>query len=446
MFENKDSLFLLLENNDYKQLKDILIKYNEVDIAEFLSEIDDLEALAVFRLLPEEIAIETFSHLDFDIQEKFIAAMTSIETVELIDKLYIDDMVDILEEMPNSIVKKIMRNVDSDKRNLFNEYLNYPKDSAGSIMTPDLLSINEDMTVKDILNKMRKITNLTETFYTVYITDKDNILKGFIEIKDILSNQPSTKISEIINENIIYVQTLDDKEDVAKLIDKYEFLAIPVVDLEKKLVGVVTFDDAIKVLNDENEEDFSKMAAMTPNEDDYLDTSIWDLSKMRFFWLLLLMVSSTLSQIVINGFNDVITAITGLIAFMPMLTDSAGNAGSQASTTIIRGLSIGEIELKDTGKVLLKELAIALIVGFGLGIVNFLRITFLTSSSPMMAMTVSLSLVIIIVLAKLIGAILPIVATIFKLDPTIMAAPLLTTIVDSLSLVIYFTLAKILML
>lgn len=446
MFENKDSLFLLLENNDYKQLKDILIKYNEVDIAEFLSEIDDLEALAVFRLLPEEIAIETFSHLDFDIQEKFIAAMTSIETVELIDKLYIDDMVDILEEMPNSIVKKIMRNVDSDKRNIFNEYLNYPKDSAGSIMTPDLLSINEDMTVKDILNKMRKITNLTETFYTVYITDKDNILKGFIEIKDILSNQPSTKISEIINENIIYVQTLDDKEDVAKLIDKYEFLAIPVVDLEKKLVGVVTFDDAIKVLNDENEEDFSKMAAMTPNEEDYLDTSIWDLSKMRFFWLLLLMVSSTLSQIVINGFNDVITAITGLIAFMPMLTDSAGNAGSQASTTIIRGLSIGEIELKDTGKVLLKELAIALIVGFGLGIVNFLRITFLTSSSPMMAMTVSLSLVIIIVLAKLIGAILPIVATIFKLDPTIMAAPLLTTIVDSLSLVIYFTLAKILML
>lgn len=446
MFENKDSLFLLLENNDYKQLKDILIKYNEVDIAEFLSEIDDLEALAVFRLLPEEIAIETFSHLDFDIQEKFIAAMTSIETVELIDKLYIDDMVDILEEMPNSIVKKIMRNVDSDKRNIFNEYLNYPKDSAGSIMTPDLLSINEDMTVKDILNKMRKITNLTETFYTVYITDKDNILKGFIEIKDILSNQPSTKISEIINENIIYVQTLDDKEDVAKLIDKYEFLAIPVVDLEKKLVGVVTFDDAIKVLNDENEEDFSKMAAMTPNEDDYLDTSIWDLSKMRFFWLLLLMVSSTLSQIVINGFNDVITAITGLIAFMPMLTDSAGNAGSQASTTIIRGLSIGEIELKDTGKVLLKEFAIALIVGFGLGVVNFLRITFLTSSSPMMAMTVSLSLVIIIVLAKLIGAILPIVATIFKLDPTIMAAPLLTTIVDSLSLVIYFTLAKILML
>lgn len=272
--ENRIELLKLLENNNYRELKNNLIKYNEVDIAEFLQEIDKLEALAIFRLLPEAIAIETFSYLESDVQEQFISAMTSYETVELVDKLYIDDMVDLLEEMPNSIVNKIMRNLKGEKRNLINEYLNYPKDSAGSIMTSAFFSVNENRTIEDILKKMRKLDLLDETFYTLYITDNNNVLKGYVEIREMLINQPDTKISDILNENVVYVETTEDKEEVAKLIDKYEFLTIPVVDKEKKLVGVVTFDDAIQVLNEETEEDFSKMAAITPNENKYLDTSI----------------------------------------------------------------------------------------------------------------------------------------------------------------------------
>lgn len=444
--ENKVELLRLLEINNYRELKDNLIKFNEVDIAEFLQDIDKLEALAIFRLLPEAIAIETFSYLESDVQEQFISAMTSYETVELVDKLYIDDMVDLLEEMPNSIVNKIMRNLKGEKRNLINEYLNYPKDSAGSIMTSAFFSVNENRTIQDILKKMRKLDLLDESFYTLYITDNNNVLKGYVEIREMLINQPDTKISDILNENVVYVETTDDKEEVAKLIDKYEFLTIPVVDKEKKLVGVVTFDDAIQVLNEETEEDFSKMAAITPNENKYLDTSIFELSKMRFLWLLLLMISSTLSQFVINSFNDVITALTGLVAFMPMLTDSAGNAGSQSSTTIIRGLSIGEIELSDTPKILAKEFMIALLVGVGLAGINFVRIILFGGVSTMMALSVSLSLLITIIISKLIGALLPVGATLLKLDPTIMAAPLLTTIVDSMSLFVYFTIAKLLLL
>ncbi|MFM1525617.1 MULTISPECIES: magnesium transporter [Helcococcus] len=444
--ENKVELLRLLKINNYRELKDNLIKFNEVDIAEFLQDIDKLEALAIFRLLPEAIAIETFSYLESDVQEQFISAMTSYETVELVDKLYIDDMVDLLEEMPNSIVNKIMRNLKGEKRNLINEYLNYPKDSAGSIMTSAFFSVNENRTIQDILKKMRKLDLLDESFYTLYITDNNNVLKGYVEIREMLINQPDTKISDILNENVVYVETTDDKEEVAKLIDKYEFLTIPVVDKEKKLVGVVTFDDAIQVLNEETEEDFSKMAAITPNENKYLDTSIFELSKMRFLWLLLLMMSSTLSQFVINSFNDVITALTGLVAFMPMLTDSAGNAGSQSSTTIIRGLSIGEIELSDTPKILAKEFMIALLVGVGLAGINFVRIILFGGVSTMMALSVSLSLLITIIISKLIGALLPVGATLLKWDPTIMAAPLLTTIVDSMSLFVYFTIAKLLLL
>ena len=435
----------LLELNKYQELKQSIIKYNEVDIAEFLDSIDEVESLAIFRLLPTDIAIETFSYLDTDAQENLISAMTKSETVKLVDNLYIDDMVDLLEEMPNSIVKKIMRNVDHEKRDLINEYLNYPKDSAGSIMTPDVFPIKKENTIQEILNELRHLDSLNETFYTLYITNDRDELEGFVEIRDILTNDPNTKIEEIYNENVIYVDTLTDQEDAAKILDKYEFVAIPVVDQGKRLVGVITFDDAIKVLHEETEEDFSKMAGMAPNEKEYLDTSIFELSKMRFFWLLILMISSTLSQFVINSYNDLLTVFTGLVAFMPMLTDSAGNAGSQASTTIIRGLSIGEIEPSDFLKIFFKEFVIALIVGVGLAIINYARIVLFKAASPMIALTVSITLVATIVIAKLVGAILPILATKLKLDPTIMSAPLLTTIVDSVSLVIYFTIAGLLL-
>lgn len=441
-----DALLKLLEENKYQELKSNIIKFNEVDIAEFLESIDQIEALAIFRLLPEEIATETFSYLENDSQEKLISAMTKSETVELVENLYIDDMVDLLEEMPNSIVKKIMRNIDSEKRNLINEYLNYPKDSAGSIMTPTFFSIKKENSVKEILKQLRNLDNLNETFYTLYITDENDKLEGLVEIRDILTSAPDTKIEEIYSENVVYVDTHTDKEEAAKMLDKYEFVALPVVDKERKLIGVITFDDAIQVLNDETEEDFERMAGISPNEKEYLETSIFELAKNRFSWLVLLMISSTLSQFVVSSFNDLLTVFTGLIAFMPMLTDSAGNAGSQASTTIIRGISIGEIDTSDTPKIISKELAIASFVGLGLAIINFVRMLVITKSGTLMSFTVSLSLLITIIIAKLVGSILPVMATKLKLDPTIMAAPLLTTIVDSLALFIYFSIAKLILL
>lgn len=431
----------LIKTNKYKLLKEELEKFHNVDIAEFLSEIDEIEALAVFRLLPAQTAIDTFSYLDSDVQETFISGMTSAETVKLVDSMYIDDMVDIIEQMPDSIVRKIMQNTPKEKRDIFNEYLNYPKHSAGSIMTPNFFAISDEITVKELLKEFRSLTEMDETFYTIYITDKENRLKGYVEIRDVLTSDPDTKISEITYEDIIYAETHDDQETVSKLLEKYQFLSIPIVDRQMKLVGVVTFDDAIQVLHDEAEEDFQKMAAITPSEKEYLDTGVIELAKQRFLWLLLLMFSSTISQFVINGFNDVITAVTGIIAFMPMLTDSAGNAGSQSSTTIIRGLSVGELETKDALRILAKEFFIALIVGGGLAIINFVRILIFNPGEFMLSFTVSVSLLITIVLAKLFGSILPIVAQKIKVDPTIMAAPLLTTVVDSVALYIYFILA-----
>lgn len=444
--EKINELITLLENNKYTLLKEELIKYNEADIAEFLEEIDEIEALAIFRLLPEQEAIETFSFLDSEVQESFIASMTKAETVELVDKMYIDDMVDVIEEMPDTIVRKIMRNADGEKRGLINQYLSYPKQSAGSIMTATYISIKEEKTVGQIIKRLRKIKDMDETFYTLYTTDDNMVLKGYIEVRDLLINDPDTKVSDIINENIIYATTTDDQEYAAKLLDKYEFLTLPVVDHEKKLVGVITFDDALKVLSEEAEEDFQKMAGMSPNEKKYMDISVFDLAKQRMAWLIILLFSASLSQLVIDSFNDIITVVTGLIAFMPMLSDSAGNAGSQASTTIIRGLSLGEIEVKDTPKVLFKEFLIALMAGGGLAIVNFFRVILFTPGEMTMAFVVSISLLITIVLSKMFGALLPIIATKIKVDPTIMAAPLLTTIVDSMSLFIYFTIAKLIIL
>lgn len=444
--KNMNQLLVLLEQNKYQELKEDLIKYNEVDIAEFLESIDQVEALAIFRLLPTEIAVETFSYLQNSTQESFITSMTKSETVEIVDHLYIDDMVDLLEEMPNSLVKKIMRNAAPDKRLMINQYLNYPKDSAGSIMTPSFISVKREDTIQSILNRFRHLDYLSETFYTLYITNENDELEGFVEIRDVLTNAPSTKIEEIYNENVVFVNTHTDQEDAAKILDRYQFLALPVVDLTNRLVGVITFDDAIQVLKEETEEDFSRMAAMSPNENKYLETSIFELSKMRFFWLVVLMLSSTLSQFVINQYNDLLTMITGLVAFMPMLTDSAGNAGSQASTTIIRGLSVGEIELSDFGQIVIKELAIGFIVGLGLAIINYLRIILFAAGSPAIALTVSLSLLVTIVIAKFVGSLLPLAASLLKLDPTIMAAPLLTTLVDSVSLLVYFTIAGMMML
>lgn len=443
--KDKNEILKLLEESKYMELKEELITYNSADIADLISEIDEIEALAIFRLLPTNLSAETFSYLDNDIQEKFIYSMTSKEAVELVDRLYIDDMVDIIEQMPDSIVKKIMRNTSKDKRELINEYLSYPKDSAGSIMTPEYFSCRGDETIEEIFKEFRNLDDMDETFYTLYTVDENNVLTGYVEIRDVLTNDPNMKISEIADENVIFVNTLDDKEDVSRILDKYQFVSIPVVDNENKLVGLVTFDDAMQVLFDETEEDFQKMAGITPNEKKYLDSSIFDLAKQRFTWLILLMFSSIISQFIITGFDATIQAVTGLIIFMPMLTGSAGNAGSQSSTTIIRSLSIDEIDISDTWEVIFKEFKIALIAGTGLAIVNFIRVTLLHSADPMLAIVSSISLLAVVIFAKMFGAILPIIAVVFKMDPTIMAAPLLTTIVDAIALLIYFSLAQLIL-
>ena len=431
----------LIENKKFNELKTKLVDMNSADISEILDELEDKESvIIVFRLLTKEKAGETFSHMESDMREKLINDFTDKELKNILDELFMDDTVDLIEEMPSNVIPKILRSIPKEDRKIINELLKYPEDSAGSIMTTEFIDLKEDMTAEEALKRIRKIGVDSETIYTCYVLSSERILKGIINIKDILLSKKETKIGTLMETNIISVNTLEDQEDVAKKFDKYDFYALPVVDHENRLVGIITVDDAINVLQDEVEEDFEKMAAITPTEDGYFQTSVFKHAKSRIMWLLILMLSSAFTGNILTTYEDAFEVVPILVAFIPMIMGTGGNCGSQSSTLIIRGLATDEIKLKDIFRVLWKEIRVAIVVGIALAIVNTIRIM-IQYQNLQLAIVLSITLIATVIVSKVIGCTLPLLAKRLKLDPAIMAAPLITTVVDVCSILVYFQVA-----
>lgn len=443
--DNVESLYEAIKNKQYRYLKEELSKENEVDIALFIEKLKPHEAITVFRTLPKGIAAEVFAFFNIEMQQFIVNSITEREISDIIEDLFVDDAVDFLEELPANVVKKILQNVDKDTRTIINQFLQYPENTAGSIMTAEFVDLKKSMTVGDAILRIRRTGIDKETVYTCYITDKERHLEGLVSVKRLLLSDDDETISDIMKTNIISVTTTDDREDVAKLFSKYGLISIPVVDHEKRLVGIVTFDDAVEVIEQEATEDFEKMAAMKPSERPYLKSGAFTLAKNRLPWLLILMISAMITGIILQKYEHAFTAIPLLVTFIPMLTDTGGNAGSQSSTLIIRGMALSEINANDFFRVIWKEFRVSIIAGVALSFVNFIRLIVTYPGQKMMAFTVSLSLLMTVIIAKTIGGALPMVAKLTKADPAIMAAPLITTIVDTLSLILYFTIAKVLL-
>lgn len=436
---NRERILELLSHKSFAALKEALTHANPVDLAVLLEEVEEKELLVVFRLLGKEEAAETFSYMSSSTQQMIIQGFTDKELKEVLDELFLDDTVDMIEEMPANVIKRILKNTDEETRNMINVMLNYPKDSAGSIMTIEYVNLKKDMTVKDAITHIRKEGIDKETIYTCYVTENRKLI-GYITVKDLLMASDEAKVADIMKTDAIYTYTHDDKEAVARMFAKYDFMAIPVVDYEQCLVGIVTVDDAMDVIEDEATEDMEKMAAMSPSEDSYFETSVFDHAKHRILWLLLLMLSATITGTIITRYEDAFSAIPLLVAFIPMLMDTGGNCGSQSSTLIIRGLALEEIKFKDFFKVIFKEFRIALMVSGVLAVVNGIRILIMYKNATL-ALVVGCSLMGTVIIAKVAGCILPLVAKKCKLDPAIMAAPLITTIVDTFSVLLYFNIA-----
>lgn len=430
----------LLENRQYKELKTELENMHPVDIAEMLEEFDEKQILLIFRLLGKDEAAETFTEMNSDMQEMLINALTDSEIKEVMDEMYLDDTVDVLEEMPANVVDRLLMATDEETRQQINTLLNYPEDSAGSIMNVEYIAFQKDMTVEDAILKIRQVGLNRETIYTCYVTEKRKLI-GVVSLKELLVSGDNRLIEEIMETNLLYVNTHDDQEEAAAMINKYGLIAIPVVDKEMRMVGIVTVDDAIDVMEEETTEDMSMMAGIVaPSEDDYFVTTTWEHAKSRFPWLLFLMLSATLSGLVLGHFEAALMTMPILNTFVPMLTGTGGNCGSQSSTLIIRGLATDEIEFRDILKVIFKELRVAALVGAMLAIVNGIRVV-LMYHDPMLAFTLGITLLCTVVLAKTIGCTLPLFAKKCGLDPALMAAPLITTLVDTGTILIYFTIA-----
>ena len=435
----------LIENKRFTELKNKLRDMNSADISEILDELEDVESvIIVFRLLDKEKAGITFSHMESDMREKLVHAFTDKELKNVLDELFMDDTVDLIEEMPSNIVPKILRAISKEDRKVVNELLKYPDDSAGSIMTTEFIDLKENMTIEEALKRIRKIGTDSETIYTCYVLDEERILKGIINIKDILLSKKETKIGSLMETNIISVNTLEDQEEVAKMFDKYDYFALPVVDHENRLVGIITVDDAINVLQDEVAEDFEKMAAISPTEDGYFETPVWKHAKNRILWLLILMLSAAITGNIITQYENAFAAVPLLVAFIPMIMGTGGNCGSQSATLIIRGLATDEIELKDIVRVLWKEIRVSILVGFVLAIVNGLRIM-IQYDNMQFAIVLGITLMATTTIAKMLGCLLPMTAKKLKLDPAIMASPLITTLVDVFSILVYFQIATSIM-
>lgn len=435
-----EKVFELLSQGNFKELKVLLNESNESDVAECLDELSKEDLAIVFRLLKKDEAVDIFSYMSSDTQEKLIETLSDQEVATIVSKLYIDDAADLIDELPANLVSKVLQNASPTKRKAINEILKYPEDSAGSIMTVEYVDIKSGLTVKECFDRIRRIGLNKETVYTLYVVDADRRLIGVTTVKELLMRDYDACINDFMEDNVITVTTNEDKEEVAKMFDKYDFLALPVVDNENRLVGIVTVDDAMDVMSEENEEDFEIMAAMTPSEDDYLKESVITQYKNRIVWLLVLMLSSIITGKIITNYEVTFSAIPLLVSFIPMLMDTGGNCGSQASTMVIRALATDEIEPKDVFKVWWKEARIGIMCGVTLGLVNGIRI-FIQYHDLGIAIVIACTLCLTAVLAKSLGCFLPLLAKAIHLDPAYMASPLITTITDACSLAIYFNIA-----
>ncbi|RDY33307.1 magnesium transporter [Lachnotalea glycerini] len=436
---DKKEFLELFEKNELKLIREALNLMNAVDLASLLAELSDKENVIAFRLIEKKKAAEAFAYMDGEQQEMFLKIFTNKEMKEVLDSMYTDDTVDLVEDMPANVVNRVLENLDKETRIRINEILRYPDDSAGSIMTIEYVDLHEDMTVKEALKKIKRVGIYSETIYTCYVIH-DRKLLGAVSAKDLLIHQDETLIEELMEKNIISVNTHDDKEKVANLFRKYGLLAIPVVDSEQCIVGIVTIDDAIDVLTDETTEDMTKMAAMNPSDESYFKTSVFTHAKNRVLWLLILMLSATITGTIITKYEAAFQVIPILVSFIPMLMDTGGNCGSQSATLIIRGLAIDEINYTDIFKVMWKEFRVAILVSAALALANGLRI-WLMYQDFKLALVIAISLIATVIISKLVGCVLPLVAKKVKLDPAIMAAPLITTLVDTCSICIYFNIA-----
>lgn len=441
----ESTLIALVEGKKYTTLRDILVTMNSADIAALFEELAEEKLPLLFRLLPKELAAETFVEMDPDAQKLLIRGFSDNELKEVIDELYVDDAVDIVEEMPANVVKRILRQADPEMRTMINEILKYPEDSAGSIMTTEYVDLRPQMTAEEAIKRIRRIGVDKETIYTCYVTDKNRKLIGTVSIRTLLLADDGDILENIMEANVISVGTLEDQETVAQMFGKYDFLAMPVVDQENRLVGIVTVDDAIDVLQEEVNEDFEKMAAITPSDKSYFKTGIIETWKQRIPWLLILMVSATFTGIIITSFESALAAQVVLTAFIPMLMDTGGNSGSQASVTIIRGIALNEIEFSDLPAVLWKESRVAILCGITLAVCNFAKVLLIDRVNVYVAAVICITLVATVFVAKLVGCTLPMLAKKLGFDPAVMASPFITTIVDAISLLIYFQVATFLL-
>lgn len=436
---------LVLER-DFKTIKAELPKLQDADIAAFMDELSREHVVIVFRLLPKDRAAEVFSYLSVERQEHIVGAITDQEVGSIIDQLFVDDAADFLEEMPASVVKRVLRNASPETRSLINQFLQYPPYSAGSIMTAEFADLKKTMTVADAFKRIRRTALDKETVYTCYVIDDNRRLEGVVTVRELFLADEETVIGDIMETKVISARTSDDQEDVAGLFSKYDFMSLPVVDEENRLVGIVTFDDIMQVIHQEATEDFQKMAAMAPSEKPYLKTNVFTLAKHRIGWLLILMFTGMIVGAILARYEEAFLTVPLLVTFIPMLTDTGGNSGSQSSTLVIRGIALKEITVSDFGRVLAKELGVGALVGLALGAANFVRLILTYPGNYMLALVVSLALFATVMIGKTAGSMLPLLAKLVKVDPAIMAAPLITTIVDASALVIYFKIVEVLLL
>lgn len=434
---SEEEILQMLERREYKELKAEFENWHPVDIASLLEEFNERQRILIFRLLAKEEAAETFTYMSSEMQEDLVTQLTDAEIAEVVEEMYLDDIADVLEEMPANLVDKLLQATDEETRLQINTLLHYPEDSAGSIMNVEYIALRKEMTVADAILKIRQVGINRETIYTCYVTEKRKLI-GVVDVKDLLTTGENRLIEEIMETNMVYVNTHDDQEDVVSIINKYNLIAIPVVDYEMCMVGIVTVDDAMSVLQEETTEDIAIMAGISPSEDSYFETSVWQHAKSRFPWLLFLMLSATITGLLLGHYEDALAIMPILNTFVPMLTGTGGNCGSQSSTLIIRGLAVDEIEFNDIFKVMFKEIRVAFVVGFLLAIVNAVRVIIMYHD-PLLAFALGITLMCTVMLAKTIGCILPLIAKKCGLDPAIMAAPLITTLVDTGTIFVYFT-------
>lgn len=443
-------LDVLLSEGRLKELKEELVERPYADIAEFIMQYDDEKiTVKIFRILPKDISADVFAYLDVESQQWVVERITDKEIQQLMDDLYVDDAVDFLEEVPANIVRRVLANTDKETRDVINRFLKYPENSAGSVMTIEMVELHDSLTVGEAIKNIRRTGVDKETIYTCYVIDRSRHLVGTIPLRRLILNDEDTPLTDIMydDDQLIYVTTMDDREEVAQIAKKYDLLSVPVVDKEGRLVGIITIDDIVDIIEEEATEDFEKMAMLTPSDDEYLKTKLFALAKNRIPWLMILMISSTFTGQIIEGFEAKLAAVAGLTACIPMLMGTGGNSGSQVSTLIIRGLALGEIKVKDYFRVLWKEIRVSLLVGLVLAVVNALRMVVLrytigNEASNSVILVVSLSVWCVVIVAKIMGCTLPIIAKLLKLDPAMMTGPMISTVVDAVSLLIYFALAN----